>query len=150
MGAALIETGTVRGTITDREFGGPVAGATVTIVETGRRVTAETDGSFSIPELAPGRYTLVIAREGFVRQLKSDVVVQDGRLTELDVQLAGEFEDMDEFVVQELDLAGSESALLELRLESPQLLDSIGADMMATAGAGDAAAPLLLKLLRLH
>ncbi len=144
MGAALIETGTVRGTITDREFGGPVAGATVTIVETGRRVTAETDGSFSIPELAPGRYTLVIAREGFVRQLKSDVVVQDGRLTELDVQLAGEFEDMDEFVVQELDLAGSESALLELRLESPQLLDSIGADMMAKAGAGDAAAALLL------
>jgi len=142
--APLIDVGAVRGRITDREFGGPVAGATVTVVENGRRVSAEADGSFSIPDLAPGRYTLVVAREGFVRQLKSEVVVQDGRLTELDVQLAGEFEDMDEFVVQELELAGSESALLELRLESPQLLDSVGADMMAKAGAGDAASALLL------
>ena len=144
VGAPLIQTGTVRGVITDREFGGAVSGATVTIVETGLRVTSGEDGSFTIADLAPGKYTLVVAREGFVRQLKSDVIVQDGRLTELDVQLAGEFEDMDEFVVQELELGGGESALLELRLESPQLLDSVGSELMSRAGASDAAAALQL------
>ena len=51
---------------------------------------------------------------------------------------------MDEFVVQEVELGGSEAALLTLRSSSPQLIDSVGADIMAKAGASDAAAALLL------
>ena len=79
IGAPLVQTGTVRGVVTDRDFGGTVSGATVTVVETGVRATSGEDGSFSIPDLQPGKYTLVIARDGFVRQLKSDVIVQDGK-----------------------------------------------------------------------
>jgi TonB-dependent receptor len=53
---------------------------------------------------------------------------------------------MDEFVVQDMVQigAGSEAALLRLRLESPALMDSIGSDLISRAGASDAASALRL------
>ena len=140
---AAQDSGTLRGFITDRDFGGPVAGATVTVVETGAKATTGGEGDFALA-LPPGRYTLIVSKDGFVRQVKADVVVVAGQVANLNSELVGEYEDMDEFVVQELELGGSEAALLTLRLESPQLLDSVGAEILSKAGASDAAAALLL------
>ena len=141
---AASQGGALRGAVIDREFGTPLAGVTVTIVENGLRTNTNEQGIYNFSDLAPGKYTLKIEKPGFVRRITQDVIIEEGRLTDIDADLAGEFEDMDEVVVQEIELAGSESALLELRLESPQLLDSVGADMMARAGASDAAAALQL------
>ena len=141
---AAVKGGALRGAVTDREFGTPIAGATVTIVENGLRVATDDQGLYTFSDLAPGKYTLKIEKPGFVRRITQDVIVNEGQLTDIDADLAGDFEDMDEVVVQEIEVAGSESSLLELRLESPQLLDSIGAELMAKAGASDAAAALLL------
>jgi hypothetical protein len=140
---AAQDSGTLRGFITDRDFGGPVAGATVTVVETGAKATTGGEGDFALA-LPPGRYTLIVSKDGFVRQVKADVVVVAGQVANLNSELVGEYEDMDEFVVQELELGGTEAALLTLRLESPQLLDSVGAEILSKAGASDAAAALLL------
>ena len=137
------DAGTLRGVVTDRDFGGAVAGATITVIETGAKATTGDDGSYSL-SLPPGRYTVVVSKEGFVRQLKSDVLLAPGQMSSLDAELVGEFEDMDEFVVEELELGGTEAALLTLRLESPQLLDSVGAEILSRSGASDAAAALLL------
>ena len=59
--------------------------------------------------------------------------------------LAGDFTDMEEFVVQDvLQLGtGSEASLLQLRFDSPALMDSVGSDFMNRAGASDAARPAL-------
>jgi outer membrane receptor protein involved in Fe transport len=137
------DAGTLRGFVTDRDFGGPVAGATVTIVETGAKASTGEDGSFSL-SLPAGKYTAIISKDGFVRQVRSEVIVNQSQLSSLNLELAGEYEDMDEFIVQELELGGSEASLLTLRLDSPQLLDSVGADIISKAGASDAAAALLL------
>ena len=144
-GAAFAQqAGSLRGSVVDREFEAPVAGAVVTLVETGARATTNELGTYVFSAVAAGRYTVIITKDGFVRQVKQDVLVTDGVLADLDVELAGEFQDMDEFVVQEVELGGSEAALLTLRSSSPQLIDSVGADIMAKAGASDAAAALLL------
>jgi outer membrane receptor protein involved in Fe transport len=144
VGAAVVQdAGTLRGFLTDRDLGGPVVGATVTVVETGLKTTTGNDGDFGL-SLPAGRYTLILSKEGFVRQVKADVVVVAGQVANMNSELVGEFEDMDEFVVQELELGGTEAALLTLRLESPQLLDSVGAEILSKAGASDAAAALLL------
>jgi len=141
--ASAQQEGALRGFVTDRDFGGPVAGVAVTVIETGARVATDETGNFSI-SLPRGRYTVVIVKEGFVRQVRTDIVVEEGQLSTLEVELIGEYEDMDEFVVREIELGGSEAALLTLRLESPQLLDSVGAEILSRAGASDAAAALLL------
>jgi TonB-dependent Receptor Plug Domain len=57
------------------------------------------------------------------------------------VALPADFTDLPEFLVEDLlqGGAGSEAALLNLRFDSPALVDSIGADLMSRAGASDAA-----------
>ncbi len=140
------QPGTIRGFVRDQDFDAPLPGAQVTIVETKQQVTTGPQGDFVLDQVAPGKYTLVFSKDGYARQVKADVVVGAGQLTDVDAELAGEFSDMDEFVVQDIleAAAGSESALLKLRFETPALMDSIGSDLMSRAGASDAASALRL------
>ena len=137
--------GSIRGMVKDGDFEAPLGAAQVTIVELGARASTSDQGSYVLNQIRPGTYTLVFSKEGYVRQVKADVVVTAGRLTEVDVALAGEFTEMEEFIVQDLELGGqSEASLLALRFDSPALLDSIGADFLNRAGASDAAGALRL------
>ena len=136
--------GSLRGSVYDREFESPVPDAVVTIVETGARVVADDQGNFVFPQVAPGTYTVVFTKAGYGRQVKSGVVVAEGQLVDVEVQMAGEIEEMEEFLVQELALSGTEAALLNLRLDSPALLDAVSAEFISRAGASDAAAALQL------
>lgn len=138
--------GSIRGVVYDQDFDVPLAGAQVTAVELARTVSTGDQGNFVFPTVAPGKYTLVFTKDGYVRQVKADVLVVAGQLTDVDAELAGEFTEMDEFVVQDLGplAAGSETALLALRFDSPALMDSIGSELMSRAGASDAAAALRL------
>lgn len=139
------QAGSIRGVIYDKDFEAPVPGARVVIAETGEEATSADEGNYVFSQVTPGSYTLVFSKEGYTRQIKSDVVVRAGSMTEVDVWLTGDFTEMEEFVVQDLQFgAGTEAALLELRMDSPALLDSIGAELMSQAGAGDAAAALRL------
>jgi len=155
--------GTIRGTITDKEFGSPVVGATVTIMGTRVRAQTTESGSFTIPNVAPGTYTVIVSKDGYVREVRPDIRVVGGQLTDVEAAMAGEFEDMDEVVVQDAQVEQKESEPIEvltppevappvilqpgdftLRLESPQLLDVVGVETISRSGAGDAAAALLL------
>lgn len=144
--AAQAGSGSIRGVVYDRDFEVPLPDAQVLLVESGQKAQSGPQGNYVIPAVAPGSYTLIVSKPGFVRQVRTSVVVAEGRLTDVDVWLAGEFTEMEEFVVQDiLQLgAGSETALLALRFESPALMDSIGSDLMSKAGASDAAAALRL------
>ncbi len=139
-------SGSIRGVVYDKDFGIPIAAAQVTAVETGQKVMTSEQGNFVLSEVPPGKYTLVFSKDGYIRQVKAGVVVNAGQLADVDVWLMGEFTDLDEFVVQDVFqfAAGSESALLNLRLDSPALMDSIGSELMSRAGASDAAAALKL------
>src|ERR1700685_3605282 len=64
--------GTILGTVTDSS-GAAVAGATVTVknIDTGLIRTTETtaDGTFSVPELPIGNYSVTVEKSGFQRVL---------------------------------------------------------------------------------
>ena len=70
--------GTILGTVTDSS-GAAVAGATVTIknVDTGLvRTTVSTgDGTYSVPELPIGTYTVTIEKSGFQTAVTTGVTV---------------------------------------------------------------------------
>jgi len=145
-GSAQGQAGSIRGVVYDKDFDAPLPAAQVLIVETGQKVETSDRGNYLLGEVPPGKYTLVFSKEGYVRQVRADVVVGAGQLSEVDVYLSGEFTEMDEFVVQDILQAGggTEAALLQLRFESPALMDSISSDLMSRAGASDAAAALRL------
>ena len=142
---AAAQTGSIRGVVYDQDFEAPLPAAQVEILETGAKTETTDQGNYAITEVEPGTYTLVFAKEGYVRQVKTDVVVVAGRLTDVDAWLTGEFVEMDEFIVQDILIGtGTEAALLELRFETPTFMDSISAELMSRAGASDAAAALTL------
>ncbi len=139
------QVGGIRGMVYDKDFEAPLPGAQVSIAETGETVTTTDEGNYVFREVAPGTYTLVFHKEGFARQIKSDVVVAAGQMTEVDVWMSGEFTEMEEFIVQDVQFdGGTEAELLQIRMESPALMDSISFDLMSQAGAGDAASALKL------
>jgi TonB-dependent receptor len=138
--------GSIRGVVYDKDFDTPLAAVQVLTVETGAKVLTTDQGNYVFSQIPPGKYTLVFSKDGYARQVKADVVVVAGQLTDVDATLAGEFTDMDEFVVQDILTggAGTEASLMKLRFDSPSLMDSISADLMSRAGAGDAASALRL------
>lgn len=137
--------GSIRGVVYDRDFDAPLPAARVQIVETGQGTETSDQGNYSIADVPAGRYTVIFFKEGYVRQVKADVVVNAGQLTDLDMSLPGEIYELEEFVVQDIQItAGTEASLLALRFEAPALIDSISADLMSRAGAGDAASALKL------
>jgi TonB-dependent receptor len=139
------QTGSIRGFILDRDFDAPLPGVKVTILETEQTAESTDEGNYLISGVAAGNYTLVFHKDGYNRVVKADVLVAAGMLTDLDISLSGEFTEMEEFIVQDIQFgAGTEAALLDLRMESPALLDSISADLMSRAGASDAASALNL------
>jgi outer membrane receptor protein involved in Fe transport len=144
-GAYAQASGGIRGMVYDQDFDAPLALAEVMVAETGQKVQASAEGNYVISGLQPGTYTLVVSKEGYTRKVFADVVVPAGSMRDQDAYLAGEFTDMEEFVVQDLNMGGaSEEGLLNLRMEAPALMDSVGADLMSKAGASDAAQALTL------
>ena len=136
------QMGGIRGSVTDKDFDAPMAVAQVRIDETGDKTITTDEGNYVFQQVKPGKYTLVFWKDGYVRQVKADVIVEPGRMTEVNVSLSGAFEEMEEFVVQELKIGGAEAKLLELRAVSPSFIDSISSDWMSRVGAGDAASAL--------
>ena len=137
------QAGSIRGMVYDSDFDAPLAAAKVYIAETSETVVTTDEGNYVFGQVEPGAYTLVFSKDGYTRQVKADVVVSPGQMTEVNSSLSGEFEEMEEFVVQDVQIGtGTEAALLDLRMESPALIDSISADLMSQAGASDAASAL--------
>lgn len=55
----------LRGKVADGENTKPVADASVVVSNTGKFTTTDADGAFAIPDLSPGKYSLIISRAGF-------------------------------------------------------------------------------------
>src|SRR5438067_4365996 len=85
--------GTILGTVTDPS-GAVVAGAKVTAknVNTGLERTTQTsaDGSYSIPELPIGTYTVTVSQSGFQTAVTSGVVVDVATERRVDAALEAE------------------------------------------------------------
>ncbi len=142
--AGAQQSGSIRGMVYDREFDVPMPLAQVQIAETGQTVRASSEGNYAFGEVPPGRYTLVFSREGYHRQVVSDVVVTPGQMTEVDASMSGDFEEMEEFVVEDMVLGSTDVELLEIRRESPGLVDSVSVETMSRAGVSNAADALAL------
>jgi hypothetical protein len=83
-------TATLRGTVAD-EFGGLIVGATVTVADASgvqRQTTTDEEGRYSFSGLAPGRYTVNVASQGFATYDNAGVEVLAGRTDPLNVTLS--------------------------------------------------------------
>jgi len=82
--------GTILGTVTDQS-GAVVAGATITVKNTAtgleRAAQTSADGSYSIPELPIGAYTVTVTQAGFQTSITREVTVNVATERRVDSQL---------------------------------------------------------------
>src|SRR5678815_1310732 len=82
--------GTILGTVTDQS-GAVVAGATITVKNTAtgleRAAQTSADGSYSIPELPIGAYTVTVTQAGFQTSVTREVAVNVASERRVDAQL---------------------------------------------------------------
>jgi trimeric autotransporter adhesin len=88
---AQIKSGTITGLVTDKSGAViPDASVSVTNEETQISNKGKTDGSgeYSVPYLAPGRYTITVEKEGFSVFKETGVVLGTAQQLRVDLQLA--------------------------------------------------------------
>ncbi|MFO7936506.1 MAG: TonB-dependent receptor [Kiritimatiellia bacterium] len=137
--------GTLRVQVIDADWEAPLAGASVSVVELDKLSKTEDDGSVLFKEIPFGKYNLLVSYSGFERQLMRGVVVNPGEVQQVVIRLSPIYTDMDELVVRDFDVSmGSDTALIELKMDSVASFDAVSADTISRAGASDAASALKL------
>ncbi len=81
-------TGTIKGTLTD-DSGAVIPAAAISVSGSGVQRTAQTqaDGTYSVPGLAPGQYTVIVTFPGFAPVSKA-VTVAAGGVLQVSIRLA--------------------------------------------------------------
>ncbi len=90
LSAQTISTSQIRGTVQDAS-GGAVPGAQVKLTQTAtgavRTTATGADGSYTLPDLSVGSYTLEVSKEGFTKYLQTGLELQVGVNPTIDVAL---------------------------------------------------------------
>ena len=138
----------IRGQVTD-ELGGTIVGAIVTLVDSsGAQKTATTneEGVYVFNGLAPGKYTVRVAQQGFAPFENSEVTVVAGRREQVDIKLGVTIEEQQVNVADERSLStenDNNANAIVLKGRDLEVLPDDPDDLAAalTALAGPSAGP---------
>lgn len=134
------ENGSIAGKLTDKEMNGePLPFANVIIKGTSKGTTSDYDGLYLLDNVAPGTYTVSFSFVGYETLEVPNVVVEAGKVTEIDTELGSSAAALDEVVISTVARRDSEVALLIEQKNSVEIKESIGAVELAKLGVSDAA-----------
>ena len=136
------ETGTLTGTIVDAESGETLIGVNVLIEGTMKGTSTNLDGQYTIRDIDPGTYTLMVSYISFQKQTITGVEVEAGETVKLDITLQPETETLEDVVITADAILDSDAGLLRQRQKSISFSDAISAESISSSGAGDAAGAL--------
>ena len=136
----LAQTGTVSGSVLDRQTGDPLVGAIIFLEGTQIGITCDVEGRFQLFDVPVGTYVLASSMIGYQDASIIGVEVQDGEVAKLVITLMPEALELDdEVIVEAKALRNTGAALLKERQKAPAVSDAISAEKISRAGSGDAA-----------
>ena len=134
---ASAQNGTLRGTIQDGDFGGPMVGATVVVVEKpGTGTVTDFDGNYSI-SLEPGTYTVKVSFISFTTLTFNEVKITSGEVTRIDATLESSSEQLAEVEVTATAKRNTEAGLLIKMRNSPNVVDGLSSQTFRKVGDND-------------
>jgi len=135
-------TGSIVGKLTDEDFNDePLAFANILIEGTTKGTSSDFDGLYTIDGLEPGTYVVIFSFLGYETVTKTDIVVEEGKATTVNVGLsAAAGVALEEVVLTGSSKKDSETALLLDQKSANIVKESIGAQELSFKGISDAAA----------
>jgi hypothetical protein len=84
------ETATITGEVRDAN-GGAVPKATITVTNVGTNINVRSEtneqGSYTVPNLRPGNYTVTVEKQGFSRTIRSGLTLQVNQVARVDIAM---------------------------------------------------------------
>lgn len=123
--------GAISGVVTDAATGEPVSYVTVVLVEANRAGTGHEDGSFIIPNVIPGEYTLRVHRVGFSAVTRS-VRITAGETLTVNIRMQSSAFQSRAIEVTARRMNGDDVYTPELRLSGRELRQQLGRTLAET------------------
>ena len=135
----LAQNGTIGGQILDHKTKEAIIGANVVIQGTTVGAATDIDGNFTIANVKPGTYTIVVTYVTYKPQTINDVVVEPGMRTALSVDLVEDVAELAEVVVTARKEIATDINLLNSIKESKLVVSGISSEMIVKLPDRDAA-----------
>lgn len=133
------QTGSVTGTLTDKEYNDePLAFANVIIKGTTKGTTSDFDGIYILENLEPGEYIIQFSFVGYETQEIPTTIVASETIT-LNVSMGPSSAKLDEVVIKTTVKRESETALLLEQKKATTIKESIGSERLSKIGVSSAA-----------
>ncbi|MBO6518137.1 MAG: carboxypeptidase regulatory-like domain-containing protein, partial [Bacteroidia bacterium] len=135
----LAQTGTIRGTVTDNQYGDPVFEAFVKVVGESSGTITDFDGMYSI-DVAPGIYTVEITHATYSKIEFTNVKVSEGKVTVVDAKM-GEGENVLKKTVidRRKKKAEGDDEIISMIAKQDVVMSAIGKEQMTKQQASSAA-----------
>lgn len=132
--------GRLTGTVVDRDFNQPLGRVTLQVADTGLSTNSADDGSFIIPAVPAGIYTLIAIKDGYATERLEKVIISAGQVRNVEMALTSSVEEMDaEIVIAEEEPAAPINTQIALTQDLKSFASALGAAFISQSGARDAA-----------
>lgn len=125
----------IKGIVTDKQTKEPLAGATVQVLGTKAYTIANADGSYTIPKLKPGSYSVKVSYIGYKEKTIGITIGKEDAL--LDFEMEKEAQTLDGVSVVARKSLENEKSLQMERMNSTVAIENMGAKEMSIKGAGN-------------
>ncbi|HAV54147.1 MAG TPA: TonB-dependent receptor, partial [Aequorivita sp.] len=132
------QTGVVTGIINDGEYNDVLSFANVIVKGSQTGTTSDFDGKYNL-KLDAGTYTLVFSFVGYQTKEITEVKINPGQTTTVDVTLNASAGQLDEVVVTTTARKNTEASVLSIQKNSVTLMDGLSLESIKKTGASDVA-----------
>ena len=137
--AAFSQNGTIGGVVKDATNSETIIGANVYIQGTQVGSATDIEGKFTIANVKPGTYNLVVSFVTYKTHIIPDVVVESGKITEVQVAMQEDATELKEVVVTATKEINNDLTLIDAIKESKLVVSGISAEQITRLPDRDAA-----------
>ncbi len=135
---SVFSQGTVSGVVTDATTKETLIGASILVQGSTKGTITNFDGEYSLTDVDPGTYTLVIQSMSYDKKVIPNVVVKNNQTTSLNIEMAEASFALENVVVVAKANRESENILLMEQKDAVVAKQAVGAKEMSRKGIGDA------------
>ncbi len=137
--AAFSQNGTIGGVVKDAKNSETIIGANVYIQGTQVGSPTDIEGKFTIANVKPGTYNLVVSFVTYKTHIIPDVIVESGKITEVQVAMQEDATELKEVVVTATKEINNDLTLIDAIKESKLVVSGISAEQITRLPDRDAA-----------